>query len=760
MGTLHPLGGTPAYATLNLLAIWCLEERAWRVAKRLKTSGNPNNTQQSLAQDAVAAGPGALEEPLEAQDTQALEAHAEALRARIRAAEHAYYSLDNPILSDAEFDELVRELQAIEAARPDLISPDSPTQRVSGEATAGFAKVAHLTPMLSLANVRSPEELRAWQQRAQNLLPSATFAYVCEPKVDGLSMNLVYKNGSLTLGATRGSGVVGEDVTANVRIVHDIPRRLKPDGASPPPARVEIRGEIYMRHDDFEALNRRLAEDAEVAGKEPRLFANARNAAAGSLRQKDPRVTATRPLSFLAYYVGRIDGAPEPASQWETLERLGAWGFPVSPLVARATSLEEAQAYCDRVARIRFDVPYDIDGAVIKIDERWQQHELGEVARDPRWAIAYKFPPSEAHTKLRDIVVTVGRTGALTPNARLDPVPIGGVMIARAQLFNADEIRRKDLRIGDTVVVQRHGDVIPGIVKALVELRDGSEQPWSFPATCPSCGAPVLREEDGAVTYCTNAECPAQRIERLIHFAGRGTMDIRGLGEAVAEHLVGAGLVRDVADVYDLTQEQVLALPGFQQRSAANLLKAIAASTARPFPRVLDALGIRYVGAKAAEIVAEGLGTMAAVLDAPEEQLAALPGIGPKIATSLYQWAQLAPNRELVRRLGEAGVRLALPEDGAAPAAALPLAGQTFLLTGSLAALTRGQAEQALAALGGKIAPGVSKSLGHLIAGTDAGSKLAKAEKLKVPIHDEAWLVELLRAHDAMPEERRRISEA
>ncbi|MBF6590852.1 MAG: NAD-dependent DNA ligase LigA, partial [Ktedonobacterales bacterium] len=396
---------------------------------------------------------------------------------------------------------------------------------------------------------------------------------------------------------------------------------------------------------------------------------------------------------------------------------------------------------------------------VIKINDRWQQQELGEVARDPRWAIAYKFVPVEAHTRLRDIVVTVGRTGALTPNARLDPVAIGGVTVANAQLFNEDEIRRKDLRIGDMVVVQRHGDVIPGIVKALVELRDGSERPWTFPATCPSCGTAVVREEGGAVTYCPNEECPAQRVERLFHFARQDAMDIRGLGEAVAERLVETGLARDVADLYDLTEEQVLTLPGFQRKSAGNLLGAIAASKARPFSRVLYALGIRYVGEKAAEIVAAHLRTMEAVLAASEAELAALPGIGPKIAQSLCHWGRLETTRRLVARLGAAGLRLVALDGAAMVSADLPLAGQTFLLTGALAQLTLGQAEKALAALGGKVVPGVTKALDHLIVGAAPGSKLAKAEKLKVPVRDEEWLVELLRAHDALPDARRRLTE-
>lgn len=679
------------------------------------------------------------------------------LRERIIAADHAYYALDNPLISDAEYDALMRQLRALEETYPSLITPDSPTQRVSGEATSSFVKVRHLTGMLSLANVRTPDELRAWQQRAQRLLPSATFSYVCEPKIDGLSMNLTFEHGRLITGVTRGDGSIGEDVTANVRTIGDIPHQLRRVDAVPIPDRVEIRGEVYMQRSDFEALNERLGAEAEQAGVTPRLFANARNAAAGSLRQKDPSVTVSRPLSFLAYQIGQIENNTEPRSQVEVLEWLRAWGFPVSPRVRHIATLEEAQAYCDQTAADRFNVGYDIDGAVIKINDRWQQQELGAVNRDPRWAIAYKFAPVEGNTRLLDIVVTVGRTGKMTPNARLEPIPLGGVTVSRAQLFNEDEIRRKNLMIGDMVVVQRHGDVIPGIVKPLVELRDGSEKPWTFPKTCPVCGAPVFRVDGEADNYCTNTDCPAQRTERIIHFSA--VMDIRGLGDAVAERLVEQNLVTDVADIYSLTEEQILTLPGFQHKSATNLLNAIAASRSRTFAEVLAAIGIRYVGYKAAETLAEGLRSMDALLDAPQEQIAALPGIGAKIAESVFNWAQLPTNRAFAQKLKADGLTLTVPDGDPTEqdSASHPFAGETFLLTGSLEHLTRGQAEQAITVLGGKIASGVSKSLSHLIVGESAGSKLAKAEKLGVPIHDEAWLIERLREHDAMPGERRRL---
>jgi DNA ligase (NAD+) len=683
------------------------------------------------------------------------EAQAQELRERLIEAEEAYYVRSEPILSDADYDTLLRQLGELEAAHPELVTPDSPTQRVGGRAASEFSEVRHLVPMLSLANVHTPDELRAWQERAQRQLPAATFAYVCEPKIDGLSMNLLYENGRLVIAATRGDGEVGEDVTPNVRTIRrDIPARLKGSAAVPVPERVEVRGEIYMRTADFEALNDRLAAQAQEAGIKPRIFANPRNAASGALRQKDPAITATRPLSFLVWGIGAISGA-EPETQWEMLAWLRGWGFPVSPLARRVETLEEAQAFCAELEARRSKVEFDIDGAVIKIDARWQQAELGSVARDPRWAIAYKFEAIQRTTRLLDITVTVGRTGALTPTAHLEPVRIGGVTVANSTLHNQDYITSRDLRIGDSVVIERRGDVIPKVVKSLTDLRDGSERVWQFPAHCPVCGQPVVRAEGEAIAFCVNADCPAQQVERIKHFVGRAALDIRGLGDTLVERFVAAGLIHDIADIYDLTLEQVLAQEGFQEKSATKLIGAIAASKAQPFARVLFGLGIRFVGEKAAETIAAGLLSMDAVLDAEEERIAALPGVGPRIAASVRRWAQLETNRRVAARLGAAGLRLT--QDEATPAAGvdLPFAGQTFLLTGALSALTRGQAEAAIQRLGGKIAPGVTKALSHLIVGADAGSKLAKAEKAGVPIHDEAWLVEQLTALGAMPAERR-----
>ncbi|HEX9412662.1 MAG TPA: NAD-dependent DNA ligase LigA [Ktedonobacterales bacterium] len=736
--------------------------------KKTRTSGGKSQTSvtaslgapeafggdQSGAPAAAAPAP-----PIAAGEATALmlEAQAQELRESILEADEAYYVRSEPIMSDADYDALMQQLRDLEAAHPQLVTPDSPTQRVSGRATSEFAEVRHLVPMLSLANVHTPDELRAWQERAQRVLPSATFAYVCEPKIDGLSMNLLYERGRLVLAATRGDGVVGEDVTPNVRTIRrDIPQRLRTAEGVPMPEQVEVRGEIYMKTEDFKALNERLAAQAQEAGIKPRLFANPRNSASGALRQKDPRITAMRPLSFLVWGIGAISGVREPESQWELVSWLRAWGFPFSPLARRVESLEEAQAFCDQLARQRFEVPFDIDGAVIKIDARWQQEELGTVARDPRWAVAYKFEAIQRTTKLLDIWVSVGRTGALTPNARLEPVGIGGVTVSNSSLFNEDYITTRDLRIGDTVVVERRGDVIPKVVKPLTDLRDGSERIWKFPTTCPVCQQPTVRSAGEAVTYCVNADCPAQQVERIKHFVKRDAMDIGGLGETLVERFVDAGLIHDVADLYDLTLERILALDRFQQKSATNLIRGIAQSKTQPFPRVLFGLGIRFVGEKAATTIAEGLRSMDVVLDADEQQIAALAGVGPRIAASVRSWTQLPTNRRLVERLRAAGLQLAVADTPGADAGAdQPLGGQTFLLTGSLSSLTRGQAEEAIQRLGGTIATGVSKSLHHLVVGADPGSKLAKAEKAGVAIHDETWLVEQLRAHGAMPGERR-----
>jgi DNA ligase (NAD+) len=698
-------------------------------------------------------------------DAEQLAVRAAELRRQIEEANYRYYVLDEPTISDREYDDLLRELRELEENHPELQTPDSPTQRVGAAVTTDFAPRRHPVPMLSLANARNLAELEAWHKRARNLLPNATFTFVCELKIDGLAVALTYEGGRLTVGATRGDGLIGEDVTPNIRTIRRIPQRLRADDSAP--KRVEVRGEVYMPIKSFERLNQQLAsasaqtpgaeaeELAEGAGsatpaRTPRLFANPRNAAAGSLRQKDPSITRTRLLEFWAYQIGYIDDGIRVNSQWEALELLRRWGFPVNDHIRLCHSLEEVIEFCQHWQEHRLSLPYEIDGVVVKINDFAQQEELGFVARDPRWAIAFKFPPLQMTSVLRDIQVNVGRTGSLNPYAIVDPVNIGGVIVKQAALHNEEDIQRKDLRVGDYVLVQRAGDVIPQIVKPIIEKRDPNNPPpvYHLPERCPSCGAPVVKDESEAMAYCSNPPelCPAQLLELIRHFVSRGAMDIQGIGDELTRAFVDRGYVKDPADLYRLTAEDLRKLEKFAEKRTANILAAIEQSKQQPLERLLFALGIRHVGEKAAQIVAEALGTMDRLLAASEEEIVALPGIGPIIGRSLYTWLHDPRNQDIIRRLRAAGVNMQASHIGKA-AENLPLSGQSFLLTGRLHAMTRTQAEEALAQLGGKIASSVSKSLDHLIVGEDPGSKLPKAQKLGIPIHDEAWLLELLAEH-------------
>ncbi|HEY7350969.1 MAG TPA: NAD-dependent DNA ligase LigA [Ktedonobacterales bacterium] len=710
------------------------------------------------------------------------------LRSQIDDANYNYHVLDNPTISDYDYDMLVRELQAIEQEHPELQTPDSPTQRVGAAAvTTDFAKHIHPVPMLSLANARNVEELRAWERRARAILPNATFAYVCELKIDGLATAITYEDGRLTLGATRGDGFVGEDITPNIRSIRPIPQRLRANNGGPTPRKVEVRGEVYMPTRSFEQLNEQIALAAErarqassttnaspaaateaanveaiaatlpeaaaaVTGEQkgPRLFANPRNSAAGSLRQKDPSITARRNLEYFGYQIGYIqDDNLRVDTQWQLLELLRGWGFPVNPNARLFDNLEDVIAFCLKWQQDRFQLPYEIDGVVVKINDRHQQDELGVVAHDPRWAIAFKFPPIQQTTRLLDIRVNVGRTGSLNPYAVLEAVNIGGTIIRAAALHNENDIRRKDLRIGDWVVVQRAGDVIPQVVKPIIEKRPDPPPPeYQLPDKCPSCDAPVIRNEDEAMAYCSNLpeNCQAQLTELIRHFVSRGAMDIEGMGDELCDDLIKAGYVKDPADIYRLTKDDLLKLEGFAEKKANNIINAIEASKQRPLSRLLFALGIRYVGEKAAQTVALSFETMEKLLAASEEQITALAGIGPKIGHSLYLWLQQPRNREVIEKLQVAGARMENDRSGAALATG-PLAGQTFLLTGRLQSMSRPQAEEAIQQLGGAIASGVSKGLNHLIVGEDAGSKLPKAQKLGVPIRDETWLIALLAQH-------------
>lgn len=672
----------------------------------------------------------------------------EELRSVIERANYEYYVLDNPTISDAEYDSAFHELQALEQTYPEMISPESPTQRVGAVPQAGTTTHKHPRPMLSLANARNAEELAAWQQRAHHLLPDGVFRYVCELKIDGLAMALTYEHGILKIGATRGDGMTGENVTRNVKQVKDVPLKL----LGSVPNRVEVRGEIYMPISSFEQLNESLAN--EVEGKldgqgnpvAPKLFANPRNAAAGSLRQKDPHITKDRNLHFFAYQIGYVEGGEESPSQEAALEQLRQWGFAVNPQVQAFDTLEDVLQYCEVWSKQRFTLPYEIDGCVVKINDHHQQEELGVVARDPRWAIAFKFPPIQATTILQEIRLNVGRTGTLNPQAILDPVNIGGVVVQRATLHNAEDIARKDVRVGDTVLIQRAGDVIPQIVKPILEKRpvDAAGNPLSLPfvmpATCPSCGAPVIKDPDEAMTYCSNPpeRCAGQMLELIRHFAGKDAMDMAGVGDEVCADVFSLGIIHDPVDLYSVTAEQLAQVAGFKKKRIDNVLTSIDASKNQSFARLLFALGIRHVGARIAQTIAETYGDVDRLMQAAEDEISNLSGIGPKIGHSIFHWFADEGHRMLIERLRSNGVQLAMEERHVTIG---PLTGKSFVLTGTLPTMTRSKAEAMIQSLGGTIAASVNKKLDYLIVGADAGSKLTKAQKAGVKIRSEEWLL-------------------
>ncbi|HEY3232762.1 MAG TPA: NAD-dependent DNA ligase LigA [Roseiflexaceae bacterium] len=676
---------------------------------------------------------------------------AEELRDEIRRHNYHYHVLDDPIVSDAEYDALMRELRALEDAHPELITPDSPTRRVGGAPSEKFAKVRHPQPMLSLGNAFAEDNLLAWRGRVTRLLgEEARIAYVVEPKIDGLAIALTYEGGRLVRGATRGDGEIGEDVTANLRTIPSVPltlhdptndeRRTTNDYQERwlVPRTIEVRGEVYMRIADFERLNQRLAEAGE------RVAANPRNAAAGSLRQKDPNITAGRPLRFFAYAAGPCEGV-RLRSQWEALQFFRALGFPVNQDARRFDDFAEVIAYCREWMSKRDALDYEADGIVIKVDSFAQQEELGVIGRDPRWAIAYKFPAREATSKLLDIIVNVGRTGVITPGAVIEPVNIGGVIVRNASLHNADYIAERDIRIGDYVIVKRAGDVIPYIIGPVVGRRTGGERPWSMPERCPACGTPLERI-GGEVAYrCPNfGICPAQLVRRIEHFVSRGAMDIAGVGEKQAQLFVETGLVKDVADLYRLRAEDFAGMDGFGEKKISNLLTAIEDSKNRPLQRLITGLGIRFVGGVAAQLLAERFGSLDALAEATADDIKAIDGVGPSIAASVAQFFSLPENRALVRKLKEVGVQTAL--QSAAPARASDgLAGMTFVLTGALPSLTREQATELIQAHGGKVTSSVTKKTSYLLTGADpGGTKYNKAIELGVPLLDEAGLLALV----------------
>lgn len=669
-----------------------------------------------------------------------------ALRRAIDFHAHRYYVLDDPQISDAEYDALWRELVELETTHPELVTPDSPTQRVAGAPADGFVKVRHPASVLSLSNAFSVEELYAWRDRMMRLLPEeqrALVAYVIEPKIDGLSVVLTYEGGRFVLGATRGDGEVGEDITLNLRAVRAAPLRI-PVGARAdamtPPDRIVVRGEAYTPIADFERFNAQHQETGE------RTYANPRNFAAGSIRQLDPRVTATRPIRLWLYQILELvdSGGTSVGSQWEALAYLRDLGFPVEQRARRLVDFEEVVQYVVAWgASERSRLPYEADGLVIKVDDFAMQARLGFVGKDPRWAVAYKYPAEEALTRLIDIRVNVGRTGSLNPYAVLEPVQVGGVTVSQATLHNEDYVRDLDIRIGDTVAVKRAGEVIPQILRALPDLRTGNERTWEMPRICPACGQPAVRMPGEAATYCVNSACPAQLVRGIEHFVSRGAMDIEGFGIRQAELFVQEGFIRDLADIYLLDGGQLLALEGYGEKRVQNLMAGIEASKTRHPARLLNALGIRGVGEVVAEQLMDHYGSIEALGAVTVEELQAIPGIGPVLAQNVADWFSKGPNQQLVQRLQAAGVQTGVVRDQV-NAGPLPLAGLTFVITGTLPTMSREQARDLIKAHGGKVTDSVSKNTDHLVAGESAGSKLEKAQKLGVSIIDEQGLRSLI----------------
>ncbi|MBN1248058.1 MAG: NAD-dependent DNA ligase LigA [Anaerolineae bacterium] len=659
------------------------------------------------------------------------------LRDLITFHEYRYHVLDSPLISDGQFDALVDELREIEQAHPDLITPDSPTQRVGGKPAEGFEKVEHPAPILSLDKATSREELFAWHARISRLMPedAPPISYVVEPKFDGLTVVLHYREGRLVLGATRGDGRVGEDITPNLRTIPTIPLRIPttPDGPVPPPYLV-VRGEVLILLEDFTALNDRLLENNEPA------FANPRNAAAGSLRQLDPQITASRPLRLYAYSIVVADGAV-PTTQWETLALLEALGFPHPREIEAFDSLEAVADYCESMVDRRDQLPYEADGLVIKINQLDVQEALGTVGGRPRGAVAYKFPAQEAITTMLDVEFSVGRTGIITPAAILEPVPIAGVTVSRASLHNFDAVAERDIRVGDRVVVKRAGDVIPYVTGPLVEARSGDEKPIEPPTVCPSCGEPVVHAEGEIAYSCINASCPAQLVQKLTYFAS--VMDIEGIGERTAQQLVDEGLIHDPVDVYDLKKADLVDLEGFADKKADNLLAAIEASKKRSFAQVLTALGIRGVGSTVAVLLTTHLPSLAALQSATQEEIAAIEGLGPITAENILTWFSRPRHQEILRKLDRAGLNLVAETREPAELGEQPLAGLNFVITGTLSR-PRNEISDWITSLGGKVTASVSTKTDYLVVGEDAGgSKYNKAQALGTPMLSEEALMQL-----------------
>ncbi|MDI9473615.1 MAG: NAD-dependent DNA ligase LigA [Bacillota bacterium] len=652
----------------------------------------------------------------------------EKLRELINYHNYRYYVLDDPEVSDAEYDSLMKELEALEREYPDLITPDSPTQRVGGAVLSGFQAVTHAIPLLSLANAYSQEELDSFDRRVRELLSSPP-RYTAELKIDGLAISLLYRDGVFIRGATRGDGQTGEDITNNLRTIRSIPLKLR----EPLAGDLEVRGECYMDKRAFEQLNKAQEEKGE------KLFANPRNAAAGSLRQLDPKVTSERQLNVFLYGLGYSDALP-PDSHYETLQWLSSLGFRTNPETQVFDSIDGVKEFIQYWHEKRESLPYDIDGIVVKVDSRVQQELLGTTAKSPRWAVAYKFPAMQKTTKVEDIVVQVGRTGAVTPLAILEPVFIAGSTVSRASLHNEDYVKEKDIRIGDTVVIQKAGDIIPEVVRSVPELRDGSERVFQMPQSCPACGTRLVREAGEAVWRCDNSQCPAKLVEGLVYFASRDALDIEGMGPAVVQQLVDAGLVKNPADIFKLTKEQLLGLDRFGERSAAKLVASIEEAKGRGLARLLTALGILHVGTQTAASLAAYFGSMEKLVTATEDQLAQVPDIGPVVASSISAFFQNPKNIQLIEELKKLGVKMDEPKQSRGEA----FSGKTFVVTGTLSQFSRKEAKDAIESLGGKTTESVSKNTDYLVVGEKPGSKLDKARELGISILDEQQFIDML----------------
>ncbi len=657
----------------------------------------------------------------------------EALREQIHRHNYLYYTENRPEITDAEYDRLWRELVALEDAHPELVTPDSPTQAPGGKVAELFAPVEHLVAMLSLDNAMAPEDLTEFEARLKRALPGIVPSYVCEPKIDGLGVALLYERGRFVRGATRGDGRVGEDITQNLRTIKSIPARLS--GPLEKATRLEVRGEVYMPREQFARLNAGLEEAGQP------VFANPRNAAAGAVRQKDPGITAARPLEIFLYHVSVL----EPSgfgSQWERLEALKASGFRVNPRSERAADLEAVQAYCRRIEAERDALGYDADGVVVKVDDLEQQRRLGATAHHPRWAIAYKFAARQATTRVVSITINVGKSGALTPTAQLEPVELAGVTVSNVSLHNEDEVRRKDVRVGDTVLIERAGDVIPYLVQVVTSKRpDPAPEPFHMPTHCPACGGAALRVEGEAVWRCTNTACPAQLKERLFHWGSRRAMDIEGLGGVIVGQLVDRGLVKDFADLYGLSVETLAELERMGKKSAENLHRGLEASKRRGLSRLLNALGIRMVGERAAQLLAARFGSMERLLAASEADISQIYGLGPHIARAVTAFFTEPRNRATIERLTAAGVSMVEEGHNEGPK---PLDGKVLVLTGGLATLSRDQAKDLIIRLGGRVTGSVSKKTDYVVVGEDAGSKAEDAKRLGVATLDEDGFLRLV----------------